>query len=524
MKSRPGCFIVIEGTDGSGKGTQFNLLVESLEKEGYDVASFDFPRYQEPSTHFVRKYLNGEYGTAEEVGPYTGSLFYALDRYEAAPEIKQALADGKIVLANRFTGSNMAHQGTKFKTDEERNGYFTWLDAIEFQMLGVPRPDLSIVLRVPADIAQGLVDQKDTRSYTDKKRDLHEADLSHLEKSVQVYDSLCKLFPKEFKALDCVRDGKLLGIPAIQKLVRETINPLLPPRRSQTATPERPDYVKPELDSETLAHYSTLLDSIIDAYVAMQSDLAAYLTKNNQNPRAAQQLLKPVLPVATQSEIIIAEPSNSPLGHAFSSDIQPVTLISASPRNELDLVSDILYESSGLSYNEIQQETSNWNYEQKSQLLSDYIENVDSPTALTQLRYEWDIVHDYLSVSELLDALEAPATPQVLTPRYGYAVPQVIIDAGISDTYEHCFDTSLKLYSILQSAGFEKEAQLATLMGHCMRIKLSCNALDLWQFSATSGTSLLTQMQRQSEELHPLITTGIKSRDTTNERSSQSNQ
>jgi dTMP kinase len=145
-----GIFIAIEGTDGSGKGTQFKKLVERLTSKGHDVATFDFPQYDEPSSYFVKQYLNGEYGTTEEVGPYTGSLFYALDRYEASTKIRKALDEGKVVITNRFTGSNMAHQGTKFHSAEERRGYFIWLDNLEFQMLKIPRPDYNFVLRVPA--------------------------------------------------------------------------------------------------------------------------------------------------------------------------------------------------------------------------------------------------------------------------------------------------------------------------------------------------------------------------------------
>jgi thymidylate kinase/thymidylate synthase ThyX len=228
MSQQNGLFLVIEGTDGSGKGTQFKLLKERLENEGYDVATFDFPQYDQPSSYFVREYLNGNYGTAEDVGPYTGSLFYALDRYQAAPAIREALKQGKVVLANRFTGSNMAHQGTKFNHAEERRGYFIWLDNLEFQMLKIPRPDKSIVLRVPAEIAQELVDQKETRNYTDKKRDLHEADLNHLKRAVDVYDDLCQLFPKDFMRVDCVRSGKLMGIDKVQEHLWKTIEPLLP--------------------------------------------------------------------------------------------------------------------------------------------------------------------------------------------------------------------------------------------------------------------------------------------------------
>lgn len=234
-KAGGGLFLVVEGTDGSGKGTQVELLVSRLEEKGYDVAKFDFPQYESDSSYFVRQYLNGKYGSAEEVGPYTGSVFYALDRYEAAPDIRKALSEGKVVIANRFTGSNMAHQGTKFDNPEQRRGYFIWLDQMEFEMLKIPRPDLSIVLRVPAEIAQKLVDKKEARSYTDKKRDLHEADINHLKRSVEVYDNLCQLFPKDFKQIDCVRGDRIMDVDTIHRQIFSTIEPLLPSKKAKKA-------------------------------------------------------------------------------------------------------------------------------------------------------------------------------------------------------------------------------------------------------------------------------------------------
>lgn len=238
-----GTFIVIEGSDGSGKGTQFARLEKHLKELGYDVATFDFPRYDQPSSHFVKEYLNGAYGKADEVDPYTASLFFAIDRYEAGPAIKEAMEQGKIVLANRYTGSNMAHQGTKFEHPEERRGYFIWLDNLEFQMLGVPRPTKSFVLRVPAETAQQMVDNKDARDYTDKKRDIHEADLSHLQRSVEVYDDLCQLFPKDFERLDCVRNNELLDIETVHKMIWEKVEPMLP-KIAQTTPQTEEEYVK----------------------------------------------------------------------------------------------------------------------------------------------------------------------------------------------------------------------------------------------------------------------------------------
>jgi thymidylate kinase/thymidylate synthase ThyX len=243
MSSGRGVFVVVEGTDGSGKGTQFKLLADRLTAEGYDVETFDFPQYEQPSSYFVREYLNGKYGGLNEVGPYTASLFYALDRFETSPRIRRALEDGKVVLANRFVGSSMAHQGTKFRHAEERRGYFIWLDNLEFEMLRIPRPTLSFVLRVPPEIAQSLVDQKGSRNYTDQKRDIHEASLEHLTKAAEVYDDMCQLFPKDFARIDCTRDGQLVDVESINEILWQKLLPELPNKKrkkSQAAIVEPP--------------------------------------------------------------------------------------------------------------------------------------------------------------------------------------------------------------------------------------------------------------------------------------------
>src|ERR1700709_2572532 len=102
MRQKTGTLLVMEGSDGAGKTTQFNLLAERLKAAGYEVAVFEFPRYDKASSYFVKQYLNGGYGSAGKVSPYTASLFYALDRYEAAKDIKAALEAGSIVLCDRY--------------------------------------------------------------------------------------------------------------------------------------------------------------------------------------------------------------------------------------------------------------------------------------------------------------------------------------------------------------------------------------------------------------------------------------
>jgi len=223
-----GSFIVIEGSDGSGKTTQYRLLSERLRAVGYDVVTFDFPRYDEPSGYFVRQYLNGEYGPAAQINPYTSSLFFALDRFAAAKSIQQALSEGKVVLSNRYTGSNMAHQGSKFASEAEQRGFFVWADSLEFQLLGIPRPNLNIFLRVPAEISYKLISKRAKRSYTDKARDEHEADPGHLKKSVNAYDLLCRLFPKDYIAIDCTQDGQIADIATINDRIWQIVTPYLP--------------------------------------------------------------------------------------------------------------------------------------------------------------------------------------------------------------------------------------------------------------------------------------------------------
>lgn len=219
-----GKFIVIEGSDGSGKSTQFKLLVDFFKGQGKEIVVYKFPQYEEPSSFFVREYLNGNYGSAEELGAYTPSLFYALDRFHAARTIRRHLADGKIILCDRYVGSNMAHQGQRFQDAAERNEYFTWLHNLEYDMLKIPKPDLSLVLLMPAEIASRLMDERqEKRSYTDKQKDILESDLGHLERAVAVYESMCQLFPADFTPIYCTKDGALRSIGDIHQEIRNTL-------------------------------------------------------------------------------------------------------------------------------------------------------------------------------------------------------------------------------------------------------------------------------------------------------------
>ncbi len=218
-----GKFIVIEGTDGSGKGTQVHLLINRLKTEGVSVEMVDFPQYDSPSSYFVAKYLRGEYGTAEDVGPYRGSLFYALDRYDKSSDIKRWLDEGTTVIANRYVSANMGHQAGKIDDLEARDKYLEWLDNLEYNICGIPRPDQTIFLFVPPEIGQQLVDHKNHREYTQgKSRDIHEADLTHLQKASQAYMYVAEKY--NWTTIPCTEEGVMLSREAIHERVYEAVS------------------------------------------------------------------------------------------------------------------------------------------------------------------------------------------------------------------------------------------------------------------------------------------------------------
>ena len=223
---RDGSFIVLEGIDGAGKATQLRLLEERLKAMGHQVEVFDFPQYAQESSYFIRRYLGGGYGPASKVNPYTTAIFYALDRFEAAPAIRKALESGKIVLSNRYAGANMAHQGAKFSDQIEQRSFFVWEDSLEFQLLSIPRPTFSIVLNIPSKMAHKLIESRASSQKT--KLDEHEKDADHLTKAADTYRLLCDLFPQDFRGVECTEDDRLLSITDINNRIWNLIRPSLP--------------------------------------------------------------------------------------------------------------------------------------------------------------------------------------------------------------------------------------------------------------------------------------------------------
>jgi len=587
---------------------------------------------------------------------------------------------------------------------------------------------MSFVLRVPADVAQSLVDKKEARSYTDKKRDLHEADLTHLERAVAVYDDLTQLFPKDFQRIDCVRDQQLMSIDTVQELIWQKVRPMLPephgPARAKApeapvpealqnpylgytaeghlgvtaaghefltqavtnptgnvyaftdklsprviaavmdrlgsrgddvrlimldefATAQASDallaeantpqhimfegasnllakklergrratyveqsplairydqkdvngnykyYVPDHLPVTVKARYCADMDEIFTQYAAMVQSLTGYLAGVSSTPKAEQNaawqtalrdqacdVLRPVLPVAAKmavgvraagqpledlvtrlladelpearkaGEQLLAEQRKLnpaflkdaaalsasttyraqasrqltalaekylPANHA--TEAAPVQLTDIWPRNELELVPDMLYTAAGLPLADLRREVSSWPYNRKLEVFEAYVGERQTRQhtpgrALEKAHYSWDLLTDYrvfqdLQRHQMVDDLEW----QQLTPRYGYEVPRLVEDAGLTDQYEACFDRSLAIYSALQQAGYPLEAQYATLLGHRLRWKLTYNAREAFclheQYlrpgSDPACRTVVRHMHQRLAEAHPLL-------------------
>lgn len=223
-----GKFIVIEGTDGSGKTVQFKKLVRRLKAEGFKVKTLDFPQYKKKSSYFIREYLSGKYGGWKDVSPYKASIFYALDRFDVSMEVSNWLKQGYVVLSNRYVASNMGHQGAKIKNRVERKRFLIWVYDLEYEILGIPKPDLNVFLHVPYKIAYKLIGKKGKREYIKKaKRDVHEEDIKHLKSAEEAYKIVAEEFPESFGIVECFKEGRLLSVSEIHKKIWDKIAPLL---------------------------------------------------------------------------------------------------------------------------------------------------------------------------------------------------------------------------------------------------------------------------------------------------------
>ena len=209
-----GKLIVIEGTDGSGKSTQFRRLTEHLSEDHHEFKTLVFPQYSEPSSALIRMYLGGEFGSKPtDVNAYAASAFYAVDRYASyKKDWGQWYENGGLIVSDRYTTSNAVHQASK-EQGEKQAEYLKWLYEFEYDRLGLPRPDLTIYLDVPTEYTEKLLRSREEKTNT--QADIHEKDMQYL--------ATCRKTGKDAAAyygwtvISCVKDGVMRTIEDIHQ-------------------------------------------------------------------------------------------------------------------------------------------------------------------------------------------------------------------------------------------------------------------------------------------------------------------
>lgn len=201
-----GKLIVFEGIDGSGKSTQFRLITDRLARENLNFRRLVFPRYSEPSCALVNLYLQGRFGSRpEDVNPYVSSSFFAVDRIASYLEDWGAYyRDGGLLLTDRYTTSNAIHQGSKLPP-AQREDYYRWLFHYEYQLLGLPRPDVVIYFDMPVATSLELLHRR--QEATGEKADIHERDPGYLEDSRA--SALQAAVLENWTVITCVPSGTL---------------------------------------------------------------------------------------------------------------------------------------------------------------------------------------------------------------------------------------------------------------------------------------------------------------------------
>ena len=220
-----GRLIVFEGTDGSGKSTQFRRLCQRLDGMGREYQKLVFPQYSEPSSALIRMYLGGEFGSdPKDVNPYSASAFYAVYRYASLKKVwGNFYRAGGLVLTDRYTTSNAVHQAVKC-APEEREAFLRWLDDFEHEKMGLPRPDGVIYLDMPTEKAVELLRARETATQT--RADIHELDTGYLaacrESALQAAQVL------GWKVIRCLDDGgSLRSVEEIHDEVWRLVSGLL---------------------------------------------------------------------------------------------------------------------------------------------------------------------------------------------------------------------------------------------------------------------------------------------------------
>ena len=212
-----GKLIIIEGSDGSGKETQTNLLYKKLKERNFNIKKISFPNYESPASEPLKMYLSGEFGKdVNDVNSFAASTFFAVDRYASyKQDWEKFYKSGGIVLSDRYTTSNMVHQASKIENKEEKQIFLDWLIDLEWNKLGLPTPDVVIFLDVSPELSQKLMSDRKNKITGEEKKDIHETNSEYLKNSYYNALNLAKQYG--WIIVSCETDGVLKNIEEINE-------------------------------------------------------------------------------------------------------------------------------------------------------------------------------------------------------------------------------------------------------------------------------------------------------------------
>ncbi|MBR2467575.1 MAG: deoxynucleoside kinase [Clostridia bacterium] len=212
--------IVIEGTDGSGKKTQTQLLHQRLVDSGINCLVQSFPNYESNSSQPVKMFLNGEFGGANCFDAYQANSLYAVDRLLTMQKYKEHIANGGSIVFDRYVQSTMLHQAAVIDDKTELDKFLDYVENFEFGVLKLPKPDLVVFLDVPVEYSKKLADARESYK-TGNKKDIFEEDVEHLHKAYNSGKYVADKFG--WIVINCVEDGKLLSIDEISNKIYSEI-------------------------------------------------------------------------------------------------------------------------------------------------------------------------------------------------------------------------------------------------------------------------------------------------------------
>lgn len=506
-----GIFIAIESSRDDGKNTQLKLLAQRLSTAGYRVEIINFPRHEAEASHFSRRFIEGGFGKADELGPYIPSLFEALDRFDAHKQIEKWLHEGKIVLTEGYSMASKANYGQNIPRLDNRKTYYEWLDQLEYGMLGTSQPHLTILLGNESNAETSKFNAKAKLAPFRRSKKVGSSDISYL------YRELAKLYPSTCAYIDCSKNGDSIGVPTVNNLIWDKLEPLLKSLDKEIANDSKSTKIDKPSDLQlTSEPPDSILQEKLANHLKLVSSARNKITEivgpNNSVP--ILELLEPVSIHSAEKD----QPSDIESKLLKDYGLQPlkgngdkaVSVLDYWPRNELDAIALTLYPHSTLPHKELFEQVSRWGYEEKVNALTSLLKVADT----THMRYHLEFLTSYRLFKLLNEA--GIYTRQALTPLYGYDHQEILEDTEAESLYEDCFDSSMELFQAFEAADRQESAENFCLQGHKLRWQLNVDLAGLKKIlgylkedATTEAKQVYGSVLEAIDEVHPLLVATI---------------